>query len=258
MVLEKGDFVRINYTGRIKETGKTFDTTVESVAKKQGIYDEKIKFKAAPIVIGANHVLKGLDEALIGLEVGDKKRVVVTPEKGYGERDPKLVKIVPMKDFKKQGLKPVPGMMVEAEGKIGKVQSVGAGRVRVDFNYELAGKVLEYDVTVEEKVNKSEEKIRLLLELHLPYADPNDHEIKIEEGKAIITLSDIAKIKREAVIGKHYVARDIFEYLKGIEEVEFREVFEKPKPAEKKKEKGKTQAEKEKKEKPEADEKKED
>ncbi|MFH1773485.1 MAG: FKBP-type peptidyl-prolyl cis-trans isomerase [Methanobacteriota archaeon] len=237
MVLQNGDFVKINYIGKIKESGKVFDTTVEQVAKENKIYDEKIQFKAVPIVIGAGHVIKGLDEALIGTEVGEKKIIEIPPAKGYGERDPKLVKVVPLKDFKKQGLTPVPGMRVEADGRIGKVQSVGAGRVRVDFNYELAGKVLEYEVNVEEKTNKLEEKIRLLLELHFPYANPNDHEVKLENGKAVIILSDIAKIKQEALLAKHYVARDIFKFL-NIKEVEFREVFKKPEALKEEKEGG--------------------
>lgn len=237
MVLQSGDFVRINYIGKIKESGRVFDTTIEKVARENKIYDEKIKFKAIPIVIGAGHVIKGLDEGLIGAEVGEKKNLEILPEKGYGQRDPKLVKVVPLKDFKKQGLNPVPGMRIEAEGRIGKVQSVGAGRVRVDFNYELAGKVLEYEVNVEEKINKLEEKIRLLLELHFPYADPNDHEVRLEDGRAIVTLSEMAKLRQEALLGKHYVSRDIFRFL-NLKEVEFREVFKKPEAPSEEKKKG--------------------
>lgn len=230
MVISKGDFIRINYVGKIKESGKVFDTTREDVAKKNNIYDEKIQFKASPIVVGANHVIPGLDEALVGMEVGEKKTVVIPPEKGYGARDPKLVKVVPVKDFKKQGLKPFPGMRIEAEGRIGRVQSVGGGRVRVDFNYELAGKVLEYDVNIKEKINKLEEKIRLLLELHMPYASPDDHEVKLKNKGVVISLSDIAKLKKEALLGKHYIARDIFQFL-DLEKVVFEEVFTKPEKA---------------------------
>lgn len=227
MVLKQGDFVKINYTGKIKESGKVFDTTSESVAKESGIYDAKVQFKAVPIVIGARHVILGLDEALVGMEVGEKKVVEIPPEKAYGMRDPKLVKVVPLKDFKAQKMTPYPGMRIEADGRVGKVQSVGAGRVLVDFNYELAGRALEYEVNVEEKINKLEEKIRLLLELHFPYANANDHEIRLENKRAIITLADVAKVKNEAVLGKHLVSRDIFKFL-DIGEVEFREVFKKP------------------------------
>jgi FKBP-type peptidyl-prolyl cis-trans isomerase SlyD len=236
MVLKKGDFIRINYTGKIKGTNTVFDTTSEKVAKEKGIFDEKIKFKATPVVIGSGHVIKGVDEALVGMEVGEKKVFEVPPEMAYGKRDPSLVKVIPLKDFKRQGMTPVPGMRFEAEGRIGKVQSVGGGRVRVDFNYELAGKTLEYEVNVEEKVNKREEKIRLLSEIHFPYADHNEHDITIENGKVVIVLSEAARMRREAPVGKHLLVRDILKHFEKINAVEFRELYEreKAKPTKKK------------------------
>ncbi|WP_457556192.1 FKBP-type peptidyl-prolyl cis-trans isomerase [Candidatus Pyrohabitans sp.] len=232
MVLEKGDFVKINYTGRIKD-GEVFDTTIEEVAKKHGIYDPRIRFRAQAIVIGAGHVISGLDEALVGMEVGEKRIVEIPPEKGFGLRDPAKVRVVSMREFRKQGLKPYPGMRVEIEGKVGRVQSVSGGRVLVDFNSELAGKTLVYEVNVEEKINKLEEKIRLLLERHFPYADPNEHEIHCENGRAVITLSDAVKLRSDAFIAKHLVAKEIFEYLDGINEVEFQEIYRKPEEEEK-------------------------
>jgi FKBP-type peptidyl-prolyl cis-trans isomerase 2 len=232
MVLAKGDFVRINYVGRVKESGAVFDTTSEDVAKEGGIYDEKIQFKASPIVVGASHVIPGLDEALVGMEVGEKKTVMVSYEKGYGARDPKLVKVVHINDFRKQGMRPVPGMRIEADGRVGRVQSVSGGRVRVDFNYELAGKALEYEVSIKEKVNKLEEKIRLLLELHMPFANPNDHEVALKNKVVVIRLPDVAKLKKESMLSKHYVARDAFRFL-ALDEVLFEEVFTKPKSSKK-------------------------
>lgn len=226
MVLQNGDFVKINYTGKIKETGKVFDTTLEKVAKENNIYDERVQFKAAPIVVGANHVLRGLDEALLGAEVGETKIIEVPPEKGYGNRDPKLVKVVPVKDFTRQGMRAVPGMRVEADGRTGKIQSVGAGRVRIDFNYELAGKTLVYEINVEEKVNKPEEKIRLLLERNFFHANPNNHEIEIKEGKVVLTLSDEVSKRAESIIGRQYLIKDIFKFL-DVTEVEIREIFKK-------------------------------
>ncbi|MFQ5975744.1 MAG: FKBP-type peptidyl-prolyl cis-trans isomerase [Candidatus Hydrothermarchaeales archaeon] len=228
MVLEKGDFVKIEYTGRVKETGDVFDTTSEEIARKSGIYDEGVIFKSQAIVIGAGHVLKGLDEALIGSEVGEEKKVDIPPELGYGLRDPKLIKVVPVKEFRKQGITPMAGTRVELDDKIGRIQSVGAGRVRVDFNHGLAGRVLEYEFAVDEKINNTKERIRLLLERHFPYANSNDHEIKLKEKIISITLSDIIKLKNEALTGKHYVARDIFRFLEGFDTVNFTEVFKKP------------------------------
>ena len=234
MVLETGDFVRINYIGKIKESGEVFDTTLEKVAKESGNYDEKIKFKPAPMVIGAGHTIKGLDEGLLKMEVGEKKKFDISPEKAYGPRDPSLVKIVPLKEFKKQGLRPVPGMMFEADGRTGRVQSVGGGRVRIDFNYGLAGKALDYEVTVEEKINKTEEKMRLILEYHFPYADPDDHDIKLAGKNAVITLAEVVKIKKEAIMGKHATTMDIFKFIDVVDGVEFVEAFKRPEKAPKK------------------------
>ncbi|MEE8168333.1 MAG: FKBP-type peptidyl-prolyl cis-trans isomerase, partial [Candidatus Hydrothermarchaeales archaeon] len=220
MGLKKGDFIRINYTGKTKGAN-VFDTTLENVAKEHDIYDEKVKFKPAPVVVGEGHVIKGVDEALVDIAVGGKKKLEILPEKGYGPRDPKLVKVVPLKDFRKQGMTPVPGMRFESEGGIGRVQSVGAGRVRVDFNYELAGRILEYEVSVEGKVNKVEDKLRLLMELRFPYADHNKHEIAINAGKAVIVLAKETGFRKEAAVGKQLLARDAFKFLDTIKEVEF-------------------------------------
>jgi hypothetical protein len=144
------------------------------------------------------------------------------------------VKVVPLKEFKKQGMKPAPGMMFEADGRVGKVQSVSGGRVRIDFNYGLAGKALEYEVNVEEKINKTEEKIRLLLEYHFSYADPNEHEIKLTGNRATITLAELVKIKKEAIMGKHTAAMDIFRFIDVVDKVEFIDVFKRPEKSAKK------------------------
>lgn len=246
MVLKDGDFVRVNYTGKIKGSNIVFDTTSEKTAKDHGVFDPKISFKPSPIVVGSGHAIKGVDESLVGMEVGEKKVFDVPPEKAYGPRDSALVKLVPIKEFKRQGMNPVPGMRFEADGKVGRIQSVGGGRVRVDFNYELAGKTLDYEINVEEKVNKLEEKIRLLTEIHFPYADHNEHEITMSNGKVVIVLSESARVRKEAPVGKHLLSRDAMKFFDKVKAVEFRELFErekkeKAKPAAKPKKKSKKQ-----------------
>ncbi len=227
MPISKGDFIRISYIGRIKESGKVFDTNIESVAKEHGLYKENVKFKPQPVVVGARHVIKGLDEALEGCEVGETKKVVIPPEKAFGLRRDDLIKVIPLREFRKNKINPVPGMVVEIDGKPAKVLSVSGGRVRVDFNSELAGKEVEYEFKVEEKINKTEEKIRLLLELYMPFADPSMHDIKIDDSKAVITLADVTKFVKETQDLKLLVARDIFRYIEGIKEVHFVDVYKK-------------------------------
>ena len=124
-----------------------------------GIFDENKTYKAIPIVVGGNHLLPAIEEAIIGLEEGDTKHIEVDSDSAFGPRDPKLIQLVPMKEFKKQGMTPVRGMKITADAGTGKIISVNGGRVKVDFNHELAGKNLEYDVSVVEVIEDDEEKI---------------------------------------------------------------------------------------------------
>jgi peptidylprolyl isomerase/FKBP-type peptidyl-prolyl cis-trans isomerase SlyD len=73
MAVDNGDFVRVNFTGKIKDTDDVFDTTYEEVAQEVGIFEENKTYKPIPIVVGGNHLLPAIEEAIIGLEEGDKK-----------------------------------------------------------------------------------------------------------------------------------------------------------------------------------------
>ena len=150
MAIENGDFVRLNFTGKIKENDDVFDTTYEDVAKDAGIYVEEKTYKAIPIVVGGNHVLPAIEEAIEGLEAGDSKTIEIESENAFGKRNAGLIQLIPMKEFKKQGMTPVPGMQISSNGQTGKILTVNGGRVKVDFNHELAGKDLVYDVEVVE------------------------------------------------------------------------------------------------------------
>ena len=55
MAIDNGDFVRVNFTGKIKETDDVFDTTYEEIAQEAGIFEENKTYKAIPIVVGGNH-----------------------------------------------------------------------------------------------------------------------------------------------------------------------------------------------------------
>ena len=134
MAVDNGDFVRVNFTGKIKDTDDVFDTTYDEIAQEAGIFDENKTYKAIPIVVGGNHLLPAIEEAIKGLEAGDKKTIEVDAENGFGQRNPKLIQLVPMKEFKRQGMTPVPGMRIQSEGSTGKILTVNGGRVKVDFN----------------------------------------------------------------------------------------------------------------------------
>ena len=80
-----GDGVSVWYTGRLPD-GKVFDTNVEEVAAQAGI--NKQVFQPLEFALGSGQVIRGFDEAVIGMKAGEKKTVTIPPEKAYGQPDP--------------------------------------------------------------------------------------------------------------------------------------------------------------------------
>ncbi len=160
-----GDFIRINYIARL-ESGEIFDLTYEDFAKQQNAYNPKVIYRPIPIVVGGGFVIKGIDNALLAMNIGEKKVFSINPEEGFGQRDAKLVRVVPKRVFKEHNIDPRPGLVVDFSGVKGRVQSASAGRIMVDFNNPLAGKVLKYELEVIEKIEQPEGQVSALLEFY--------------------------------------------------------------------------------------------
>ncbi len=135
--------ILVAYEGRDKETGKVFDKVEEE--------------EPYAVVLGEDSLLPGLEEALKTMREGEEREVELPPEKAFGERKKELIYIIPEKEFKKRGIRPVPGMPIEADGRVGRVLAVGGGRVQVDFNHELAGRTVIYRIKVISELKKPEE-----------------------------------------------------------------------------------------------------
>ncbi|MDL2246995.1 peptidylprolyl isomerase [Methanobrevibacter sp. OttesenSCG-928-K11] len=232
MAIKEGDFVKIDFTGKIAETGDVFDTTYEETAKDADIFVEEKTYAPIPIVVGGNHLLPALDEAIVGMKKGDSKNLEVESKDAFGDRDSSLIELIPVKEFKKQGMTPVPGMKITAENNTGKILTVNGGRVKVDFNHELAGKDLVYDFEVVEVIEDDEEKIKSMIQLH--YAYPNMDIDKTEitfDGKVVnIKLDEITKFDQKSYMdvtfARFRIAKDIWENM-DVEKVNFLDEFEK-------------------------------
>jgi len=197
MSIKKGDFVELNFTGKVAETGKIFDTTSSDVAKKNNIFQEKGKYEAITIVVGENHLLPGLDHAMEGKNIGSFK-VKLNPDDAFGKKSAKLLKIIPMKNFKKQNLKPFVGLEINVDGTPGTVRNVSGGRTIVDFNHPLAGKELEYEVNVKKIITNDKEKLEGLFKfMGMIYKD-----LKVEGKKATLTTSSKLPEQAEEQLGK--------------------------------------------------------
>ena len=233
MAIKDGDFVRVNFTGKIKENDDVFDTTYDEIAQEADIFDENKTYKPIPIVVGGNHLLPAIDDAIIGLDAGDSKTIEVDSDNGFGPRDPKAIQLIPMKEFKKQGMTPYPGMRISAEGGEGRILTVNGGRVKVDFNHPLAGKDLVYEIEVTEVIDDVNDKIKSMIELH--YSNPNvDIEntiIEIDDGVASIQLDEMAKFDQQSYMdvtfARFRIAKDIWENIEEVNKVNFVDSFEK-------------------------------
>ncbi len=217
MAIKEGDFVKISYTAKL-EDGTVIDSTDENVAKEHGVYEEHARYGDIVIVVGEGHVVKGLEEDIVGKEVGYKGVVEVPPEKAFGEYDPEKKEMITLKKFKE---KPMPGDRVRVGDRVGVVEKVVGRRAIVDFNHPLAGKKIIFEYEIKEKIDDPAEKIKALLLIHTG----RELEAKIEDGKAVIEVPREAAFNQFFILGKLAVVNEIFEHVPEVKEVEFVERF---------------------------------
>ena len=221
--MQKGDIVYISYIGKIKESGEIFDLTDEELAKKENVYNPEAKYGDIPIIVGAGFVLPGMDEVLLQMQVGEKRKVELKPDKAFGERKAELIKLIPISAFKQQKIDATPGSYVTINGIRGRIASVAGGRVKVDFNHPLAGKVLEYDLEIKRQVTEMPEKIFAIVR-YFTGAEKDGVEIKIDGDSVDIEVKGIEVVKKL----RDGMADTIFKWVDGIKKVRFVETHLKP------------------------------
>jgi FKBP-type peptidyl-prolyl cis-trans isomerase 2 len=220
-----GDFIYIDYVARIKDTGEIFDLTKEDVAKAEGIFNPKFRYGPVPIILGAKFAIKGLEEALKEMKVGEKRSVEIPPESGFGKRDMNLIKLVPLSNFKSANLKPEPGKYVVLEGGLrGRIISISGGRVKIDFNHPLAEKTLKYDVEIKSEIKEPSEKVKAIVYYYLAPILMEEIDVKTSEREVEIMIKKKIDV---SIVTKKLIVDAITKWVKDIEKVKFIDVFEK-------------------------------
>jgi FKBP-type peptidyl-prolyl cis-trans isomerase 2 len=138
MVVEKGDKVKVDYTGSLDD-GTVFDSSEGKTP---------LEFEA-----GTGKVIKGFDEAVLGMKEKEEKTVKIKSEDAYGVRNPQLTQTVPKDKLPPQELKP--GMMLLLKSPDGqsipaKIAEVNDDGAVIDLNHPLAGKDLKFKIKVVE------------------------------------------------------------------------------------------------------------
>ncbi|MFX0065948.1 MAG: peptidylprolyl isomerase [Candidatus Hermodarchaeota archaeon] len=139
MAIKKGDKVKVDYTGTL-EDGTVFDTS-------EG--NEPLEFE-----VGSGQLIKGFDEAVIGMVTGEEKEIKLDPADAYGDYNAELTQTVPRDTLPKEP-EPKPGMsllMVLPDGKRFPVTiaEVTDEEVILDLNHPLAGKTLIFKIKIVE------------------------------------------------------------------------------------------------------------
>lgn len=158
--VKNGDFVELDFVGRIKATGKIFDLTVKDMAEND--VGRQMDFKPIIACIGSGQLIKGFEERLVGKEVGSEFEFDLPAEKAFGKKNPNLIQLVPLPVFKKNNVDPYPGQQLNVDGMLATVRSVSGGRVVLDFNHPLAGKELHYWVKIRKIINSEKKKIEAI------------------------------------------------------------------------------------------------
>jgi peptidylprolyl isomerase len=132
---ESGSRVKVHYTGKF-EDGQVFGTSTKG---------EPLEF-----TIGEGNVLPGLENAVVGMEVGQKKTVTLPPEEAYGQRSEELVAQIERKDLP-DDLKPQIGDRLQMQRPDGQkiiviVTQAAEDAITIDANPPLAGRTLTIEL----------------------------------------------------------------------------------------------------------------
>ena len=105
--------------------------------------------------VGTGIMPPGFENALIGMGEGDEKSIILSPDEAFGHKDDRLLHTVKRSVFG-ENIQPKPGMVLgmtlQKEGKSQKIPALVAGvhgeDVILDFNHPLAGKTINYKLTL--------------------------------------------------------------------------------------------------------------
>lgn len=209
MALKEKDFIEVEFVGKTKE-GEVFDSNIKSELEK---INSNAPAKPFVFSLGQGMFLKGVDEFLIGKDIG-KHKIELTPENAFGQRNPKMIQLMPLKIFHQQKINPVVGAMFNFDGRIAKIISVSGGRVMVDFNNPIAGKEVIYEVNIKRQITEVKEKVASLLE----FLFRQDLKFEIVDTKVILEVDsqlkqfvELFKDKFKEILGLDLETKEIKE-----------------------------------------------
>ncbi|NWF94934.1 MAG: FKBP-type peptidyl-prolyl cis-trans isomerase [Candidatus Thorarchaeota archaeon] len=226
--VSKGSLIYLDYVGRTKEDGQVFDLTLEDVAKAEGIYKEDSRYEPILVAVGWNWLLGAIEDELVGMKVGESKRIEVPPEKGAGPKDPKKVKMIPKMKLAKHGVKGYVGEKVKFGQEEG-VITLSVGRTcRVDFNSPLAGQTLVFDVTVRGIVSDVQEKLKAIVKRRIPILPDDKYSVTLDGDTITVELPKESRYIDGVQYAEIGIAKDCLQVHEKAKQVKVVVTFDRP------------------------------
>lgn len=147
-IVAAGDTVHVNYIWSL-EDGTVFDTSIQTEAEKANIYDPNRKYEPLTFTVGAGEMIQWFDEWVVGMKVGETRKLVIPADKAYWQPDdPRYQTTLNAQVFSLAGISPVVGEAYDLWWQRATVLEINDEWVLVSFAPELAGKTLVFDVTI--------------------------------------------------------------------------------------------------------------
>jgi FKBP-type peptidyl-prolyl cis-trans isomerase SlyD len=124
----------------------TFHFTLRDAAGR--VLDTSRGGAPMPFVEGSGQIIEGLEEPLLRMATGEKRTVVVPPERGYGRREAELVQKVPKANLPVDEVKVGDQFQTgpDRQAPVVTVVSIEGDEVLLDANHPLAGQELHFEV----------------------------------------------------------------------------------------------------------------
>ncbi len=138
-----GDTVKVSYVGTLEN---------------RTVFDETPGDRYLEFTIGNQRLIPGFEQAVVDMEVGEKKKITLPPEEAYGEySDENVVEVT--RSRLPDNINPEVGMRLEAQNKNGdpvivSVKEITDNTIILDANHALAGKDLTFEISLQEIVGK--------------------------------------------------------------------------------------------------------
>jgi len=192
-VTKAGDLVRLEYDLWAELAGKSdlVDTTHEEVAQAAGVQAIPGRpWGPRPHEVGGDGFPSGIETSLVGLKVGQELEREYAPGEAFGERDPNLIELFTMHEIerlpemRREDAHLDLGTVLTINGRRGRVVTLTAARVRVDFNPPFSGRKIRAKLKVVERIVDPAERVRGIVELQYGYGA----EFHVEHREKTFTL----------------------------------------------------------------------